>query len=231
MNYRILIAEDDGDIANLLRLYLENEGFDVLVARDGQEGFELFDEEKIHLAIVDLMMPKVNGYRLVKKIRETSSIPILILSAKNTDNDKIMGLDLGADDYLTKPFHPEEVLARVRANLRRCYHYTMNQEQTEKLLRVGELELDKSNFMIRKNGKEIPLTLMEYKILACLMEEPGRIYTKVQILERINGEYYENDGNSLMVHISRIREKLEIDPKDPVYIKTVRGLGYKIEKI
>ena len=230
MNSKILIAEDDEDIIGLLQLYLEKDGYELVLAKDGEEAFQKILENKISLAILDIMMPKMNGYELTKKIREITQIPILILSAKNQDSEKILGLDLGADDYLTKPFNPLEVLARVRSLLRRSYEFTVELKEDNNIT-IGEFTIDDSAKVIKKNGVEIQFTPTEYKILSLLIKKPGRVYTKAQIYEYINGEYYESDDNSLMVHIYRIREKIELDSKNPIYIKTIRGLGYKFEKI
>ena len=231
MQYNILVAEDDQDIVQLLKLYLENEGFRVLEANDGFEALEILKETKVDLAVLDIMMPKMNGYELTKKIREMSNIPIIILTAKNQDSDKILGLNIGADDYLTKPFNPLEIIARIHSNLRRFYQ--LNNEMPLKdegnQLVVGKLTLNLDTCTLYKEGVEILLTPTEYKILLVLMKAPGRIYTKVQLYERINGEYFANDDNTMMVHISRLREKIEEDSKNPSYIKTVRGLGYKFE--
>lgn len=232
MDKRILIAEDDEDIIGLLKLYLEKDGYEVVVATNGEEAFPKAMKNKISLAILDIMMPKMNGYELTKRLREVTQIPILILSAKNDDSEKILGLDLGADDYLTKPFNPLEVLARIRSLLRRSYEFNAeSMEQEGKVITIGEITLDESARTISKNGVEIPCTPTEYKMLALFMKKPGRVFTKAQIYECINGEYYQSDDNSLMVHIYRIREKIEEDSKNPTYIKTVRGLGYKFEKM
>ena len=232
MTKNILIAEDDEDIIGLLKLYLEKDGYEVVVATNGEEAFQKAMKNKISLAILDIMMPKMNGYELTKRLREVTQIPILILSAKNDDSEKILGLDLGADDYLTKPFNPLEVLARIRSLLRRSYEFNAeSMEQEGKVITIGEITLDESARTISKNGVEIPCTPTEYKMLALFMKKPGRVFTKAQIYECINGEYYQSDDNSLMVHIYRIREKIEEDSKNPTYIKTVRGLGYKFEKM
>ena len=231
MSYRILIAEDDNDIVEILRLYLENEGFELVISRDGEEALNNFESTSVDMALIDIMMPKLNGYELIKKMREVSNIPIIVMSAKNMDSDKILGLTLGADDYLTKPFNPLEVVARIKSQLRRFYDLNTNvQEESNNVITVGELVMDPSNLSVNKNGQEINLTPTEFKILALMMKTPGKIYTKMQIFENINGDYYESDDNTLMVHISKIRDKIEDDPKSPKYLKTVRGLGYKIEK-
>lgn len=224
MSASILIAEDDGDIRALLRLYLESEGYRVLEAEDGAQALALAREDTPDMAILDVMMPKLNGYELTRALRKFSDIPILILSAKSQDNDKILGLNLGADDYIAKPFNPVEIVARVKAQLRR------SARENSAMLTVGDLSLDTASFQLTKGGQAISLTPMEYKILALLMRSPGRIFTKIQLYEGAIGTYFEGDDNTMMVHISRLREKIEDDPKDPRYIITVRGLGYKIEK-
>ena len=224
MSASILIAEDDGDIRGLLRLYLESEGYRVLEAEDGAQALALAREETPDMAILDVMMPRLNGYELTRALRKFSDIPILILSAKSQDNDKILGLNLGADDYIAKPFNPVEIVARVKAQLRR------SARKNSAMLTVGDLSLDTASFQLTKGGQTISLTPMEYKILALLMRSPGRIFTKIQLYEGAVGTYFEGDDNTMMVHISKLREKIEDDPKDPRYIITVRGLGYKIEK-
>lgn len=231
MGYRILIAEDDEDIVELLRLYLENEKLEMLAAGDGIAALDIIEKEHIDLAVLDIMMPGMNGYELTKKIREKSNIPIIILSAKNQDSDKILGLNLGADDYLTKPFNPLEIIARIYAGLRRFYNLNESAPaQAADMLTVGELSMNQQEMKLYKKEKEISLTPMEFKIMQMLMKTPGRVFTKVQIYESINGEYFESDDNTMMVHMSNIREKIESDPRKPIYIKTIRGLGYKIEK-
>lgn len=233
MGHQILIAEDDADIVELLRLYLENEKFTVFAAENGEEAYRIIQEQRIDLAVVDIMMPKMNGIELTRKIRETSKIPILILSAKNLDSDKILGLAIGADDYITKPFNPLEIIARVQSSLRRTYDFNefIPQAEPDHIIKVGELIMDTASFTLQKNGQEILLTPMEFKVLMKLMQNPGMVLTKAQIYESINGAYFENDDNTMMVHISRLRDKIEDDPKQAVYIKTVRGIGYKIEKV
>ncbi|MGI5987012.1 MAG: response regulator transcription factor [Dysosmobacter sp.] len=224
MDASILIAEDDADIRDLLRLYLEGEGFQVLEAGDGATALRIAREQSPSMAILDIMMPEMNGFELTRALRKYSNIPILILSAKSQDNDKILGLNLGADDYIAKPFNPVEIVARVKAQLRRA-------ERTGgSVLTVRDLSLDTASFQLTKNGQPILLTPMEYKILAMLMRSPGRIFTKIQLYEGAIGTYFEGDDNTMMVHISKLREKIEDDPKNPRHIITVRGLGYKIEK-
>ena len=219
----ILIAEDDADIRGLLKLYLESEGFAVTCADNGPDALKLAETTSPQLAILDIMMPGLNGLELTQKLRERTAMPIMILSARDRDQDKILGLNIGADDYMTKPFNPLEVVARVKALLRRS-------GSSSDRIKVGIFELDLSNHTVEKNGHPVQLTPMEYKILARLMKSPGRIYTKVQLYESICGEYFESDDNTIMVHISRIREKIEDDPKRPVHLITVRGVGYKFEE-
>ena len=219
----ILIAEDDADIREVLRLYLEGEGFAVAEAADGDTALRLALSSAPDAAILDVMMPGMNGYELTRALRRQSDIPILILSAKSEDNDKILGLNLGADDYIAKPFNPMEVVARVKAHLRRAGNVRRD------LLTVGELTLDTAAMQLYKKGVPVPLTPTEYRILAQLMRSPGRIFTKVQLYEGIAGEFFESNDNTMMVHISKLREKIEDNPKNPRHIITIRGLGYKIE--
>ena len=219
----ILIAEDDADIRALLRLYLESEGFAVREAADGKTALDIALRESPDAALLDVMMPGMDGFQLTRALRRTSDIPVLILSAKSQDNDKILGLNLGADDYIAKPFNPMEVVARLKAQLRRAGGGPRT------LLTVGDLTLDTAAMQLTQNGRPVPLTPTEYKILAQLMAAPGRIFTKVQLYEGIAGEYFESNDNTMMVHISKLREKIGDDPKNPRYIITIRGLGYKLE--
>ncbi len=228
MGFNILIAEDDEDIVGLLKLYLENAGHTTLRARDGVEALDVFSREKVDLAIVDIMMPRMNGYELIARIRETSNIPILILSAAHMDSDKVLGLNIGADDYMVKPFSPLEMTARVSALLRRFYHLGAGTSDDGKIVH-GELTLDTRQLTVEKRGVPISLTATEYKLLALLLETPGKVFTRMQLYEEVNGEYYSSDDNTVMVHISNLRDKLEDDPKNPKYIKTVRGIGYRID--
>lgn len=235
MSQQILIAEDDEDIVELLSLYLTGEGFTVFSAGNGLQALERVEVERIDVAILDIMLPVLNGYDLLRKIREKHNFPVIILSAKDLDTDRILGLNLGADAYLTKPFNPLEVVAYVKSALRRYYELGGNaaaeKSAVEKTtLTVGELELDLLKFILRRRGQIVPLTPAELKIVLKLMQSPGRVYTKAQLYARIGGELYESDDNTMMVHISNIRAKIEDDPSNPRYIKTVRGLGYKIEE-
>lgn len=233
MAYTILVAEDDKDIAAVIKLYLENEGYEVVLAENGVLALEAAERQEINLAVLDIMMPEMNGYELIKKIREKSNMPIVVLSAKNLDSDKILGLDLGADDYLTKPFNPLELIARVKSNIRRYYSLGSQMaagEEKRKLLTVGELTLDEDAVILKKRGEVIAITPTEYKMLSLFMKSPGKVFTKMQIYQAVNGECYVNDDNTLMVHISNLRDKIEDNPREPRYIKNIRGIGYKIEK-
>lgn len=230
MAYTILIAEDDKDIVNLLKLYLESNGYRTVTAENGAEAYQLVTEEQIDLAVLDIMMPEMDGYELTMKIRENYDFPIIFLSAKNLDNDKILGLNLGADDYMTKPFNPLEIIARINSNLRRAYQLGYEVKDVSALLQNGDLLLDMDAMTVKKGGENIFLTPSEFKILALLMKNPGRVFTKAQIYQSINGDFYESDENSVIVHISKIRDKLGDNSKSPEYIKNIRGLGYKIEK-
>lgn len=233
-NQYILIAEDDADIVELLSLYLTGEGYQVLTAENGLQALQLIESTRVDMAILDIMMPEMNGYDVLKRIREKYNFPVIILSAKEMDTDRILGLNLGADAYLTKPFNPLEVVAYVKSALRRYYELgcddSAHKNTTgETSLTVGELQMDLLKFVLRKRGRVVPLTPTELKIVVKLMQSPGRVYTKAQLYACIGGELYESDDNTMMVHISNIRSKIEDDPSNPRYIKTIRGLGYKIE--
>lgn len=232
MAQTILIAEDDGDIADLLTLYLTGEGYRVLAAPDGRQALALLEGQKIDLAILDIMLPEIGGYDLLRRIRQRWNLPVLILSAKAQDADRILGLNLGADAYLTKPFHPLEVVAYVKAALRRYCQLGGEEaaggDEALPLLTAGDLELDPLAMVLRKRGEEVPLTPTEWKILAKLMGAPGRVFTKAQLYACVGGEPW-SDENTMMVHISNLRAKVEDDPARPQYIKTVRGLGYRFE--
>jgi DNA-binding response OmpR family regulator len=233
----ILVIDDQPEIRELIRLYLEKDGYQILEAENGLEALHTVENESIDLVLVDLMMPLLDGYQFIKRVRETLAIPIIIISAKNEDHDKILGLGLGADDFIPKPFNPLEVSARVQALLRRSYNYASEMSKSSEIKEprrkiVGNLILDEDSFSIIRNEESIPLTKIEYKILELLMESPGRIFTKQQIFERAWNDYYiDGDGdNTINVHISKIRDKIEENPKKPSHLKTVRGLGYKFEK-
>jgi DNA-binding response OmpR family regulator len=229
MTHKILIAEDDKDIIELLTLYLSGEGFDILAAENGREALTIAKSEDVSAALVDIMMPVMNGYEFIRELRTFSQIPVIILSARDLDQDRILGLNIGADAYLTKPFNPLEVVAYVKSAVRRWESTkTLAAEETGKVV-VGELELDQERFTLRKNGVPVQLTSSELKIISKMMKAPEHVFTKAQLYECINGEFYNSDDNTMMVHISNLRAKVEDDPSHPRYIKTVRGLGYKIE--
>ncbi|PGT77100.1 response regulator transcription factor [Bacillus sp. AFS040349] len=237
MSRSILIVDDQPEITELLSLYLKKEGFHIIEAHDGMDAFQLIAKEQIDLMLVDIMMPIIDGYQLIKKVRETIQIPIIIISAKQEDQDKIEGLSLGADDFIQKPFNPLEVVARVQALLRRSYNYSLEaktqlEDHDSRKIVVGNLTLDENSFSIIKQERVIQLTKIEYRILELLMDYPGRVFTKQQIFERAWNDYYigGEEDNTINVHISKLREKIEENPKKPIYIKTVRGLGYKFEK-
>ena len=225
----ILVADDEKEIRSLLRLYLENEGYAVEEAADGDEALAKLDSGAFSLCLLDIMMPGTDGYHVLKKLREKSGIPVIIISAKDTDPEKILGLDLGADDYMVKPFNPLEAVARVRSNLRR-YH-ALNRDASAAApagIRLRDLELDTDACCLYRNGSRIDLTSVEYRIMALFMEHPGKVFTKQQIYECGWGEDYIVADNNIMVCISKLRSKLDDDPS--AYIKTIRGLGYRLEK-
>ena len=230
MGYRILIADDESEIRDLLRLYLEKDGYEVLEAADGLETMESVKRENPDLLLLDIMMPGLDGYRVLRNIRETNNIPVIMLSAKGTNTDKILGLDLGADDYITKPFEPLEAVARVNSNIRRFYSLGAGADLHKKVkeLRTGDLCLDSEACLVYRGDEVIELTSIEFKILQLFMEEPGKVFTKQQIYERAWGDEYMASDNSVMVGISKLRTKLEHNGKE--YIKTIRGLGYRMEK-
>ena len=223
--YKILIADDEKDIIKLLRLYLEKDDIKIYEAYDGMTAMDLLNEYEIDLAIVDIMMPKMNGFELIKKIRKTNNIPIMILSAKVEIADKIFGLELGADDYITKPFDPMEVTARVKANLRRFYNLNQIKKEHTSEIKVRDLILDTNQCILFKGETQINLTSVEYRLLKLFMESPGRVFTKEQIFECGWGEVYVVDDNTIRVCISKLRNKVGEEE-----IKTIRGLGYRLEK-
>lgn len=227
MKYKILIADDEAEIRSLLRLYLENEGYEVFEAEDGAQAIILIAEKKPDLCILDIMMPEIDGYQVLKKLREDSNIPVIILSAKDADSEKILGLNLGADDYLAKPFNPLEAVARVNSNIRR--YYALGASGTKKeTVKVRDLELDPDSCTLKKGNEVIELTSIEFKIMELFMTSPGRVFTKQQIYEYAWGEDFFTADNNIMVSISKLRSKLSEDPSE--YIKTLRGLGYRLEK-
>lgn len=230
--YNIAVIEDEVEIADAIEIYLRNQGYEVYKAHNGAEGLQLIEEHEIHLAIIDVMMPIMDGISLTMKLREKYEFPIIILSAKSEDIDKITGLNIGADDYVTKPFTPMELLARVHSQLRRYQRFLklMNTSvENNDVLIIGGLELNKTAKEVSVDGELIKVTPIEFKILQLFMEHPGRVYSTDDIYEAVWKESAIN-SETVMVHIRNIREKIEIDPKHPHYIKVVWGVGYKIEK-
>ena len=229
--YNILVCDDDKEIVEAIEIYLSQEGYHIFKAYDGVEALDIVKKNDIHLLIIDVMMPKLDGIRATMKIREYSGIPIIILSAKSEDVDKILGLNIGADDYVTKPFNPLELTARVRSQLRRYTQLgTLNME-SETVYRTGDLCVNDDEKTVTVDGEPVKLTPMEYNILRFLVINAGRVFSIEQIYENIWNEEAIGVENTVAVHIRHIREKIEIDPKNPRYLKVVWGLGYKVEKI
>ena len=231
MNH-VLIVEDDKEIREGVEIYLKSQGYVVFQAADGVEGLEVIEKEEIHLAIVDVMMPRMDGIQMMVKLREKYDFPVIFLSAKSEEVDKIMGLNMGADDYVTKPFTPLELLARVNSQLRRYRRFMEklgDKEKTQNIHVIGGLELDEERVEVRVDGELVKVTPMEYKILLLLMKNPGRVFSADEIYERVWNERAVNT-DTIMVHVRNIREKIEINPKEPKYLKVVWGVGYKIEK-
>jgi DNA-binding response OmpR family regulator len=232
LNGTILIADDEAQIAELIELYLEKDGIRVLKAGNGVDAWAMIQENPIDLAIIDIMMPGMDGYQLVRRIRTKYAIPVIMLSAKTDDSDKILGLDLGADDYIAKPFNPLEVVARVQAQLRRFYRLNPQAGLAGEMrtLTIGDLTLDEDGGAAYKKGQPLSLTQTEFKMLAYLMRNADRVMTKKQIFESVwEADWYSDDG-TVMVHVSNLRDKIEDDSRQPVYLKTIRGLGYKFER-
>ena len=230
--YNVLVVEDEKEIADAIGIYLRNQGYKVFKAGNGVEGLEIIDREEIHLAIVDIMMPKMDGIQMTMKLRESHEFPVIMLSAKSEDFDKVMGLNIGADDYVTKPFTPTELLARVNSQLRRYSKYLKvvgAEEQSENTFVIGGLELNVDRVEVTVDGKRIKVTPIEFKILQLLIKNPGRVFSSEEIYERVWNEQAINT-DTIMVHIRNIREKIEFNPKNPKYLKVVWGVGYKIEK-
>ena len=230
-NAKILIVDDDKEIVLALEKLLTYEGYDVVTAYNGLDAMDVLMEHEIHLILLDVMMPQLDGLSATMKIREKKNIPIIILSAKSEDSDKILGLSMGADDYVTKPFNPQELLARVKSQLRRYMLLgdAISQQQS-KGIRVGGLVLDMDAKQVTVDGEPVRLTATEFKILELLMSNAGVVFSAEQIYERVWNEDAYSVENTVMVHIRRIREKIEINPKEPNYLKVVWGIGYKIEK-
>ena len=228
---KVLIVDDDREIVAAIAKYLEAEGYIALQAYDGLQALELLTGEEIHLVLLDIMMPNLDGLSATMKIREKKNIPIILLSAKSEDSDKVVGLTVGADDYITKPFSPTELVARVKSQLRRYMRLGdyNGKEESEKIV-IGGLSLDLKSKSLHVDGEPVKLTATEYKIMQLLMKNPGRVFSAEEIYERVWQEDAYSVENTVMVHIRRIREKIEINPREPRYLKVVWGIGYKMEK-
>ena len=231
MNH-VLVVEDDKEIREGVEIYLKSQGYEVFQAADGVEGLEVIEKEDIHLAIVDIMMPRMDGISMVVKLREKYDFPVIFLSAKSEEVDKIMGLNMGADDYVTKPFTPMELLARVNSQLRRYRRFMEklgDKEENSRIHTIGGLEINEDNVEVTVDGEPVKMTPIEYKILLLLMKNPGRVFSAEEIYERVWNERAINT-DTIMVHVRNIHEKIEVNPREPKYLKVVWGVGYKIEK-
>ncbi len=230
--YKILLVEDDAEISEMLKNYLATENYEVACAFDGQQACAMFDEAPYDLILLDLMIPKVSGMGVMQHIRGKSYVPIIILSAKDSESDKTLGLGLGADDYITKPFSVVEVLARIKAALRRTMQYNMTATGAaapeQSVLTVGELTMNLSDYTVKKGEKTIDLTAKEFEILKLFLQNPKKVYTKEQLYSLVWNDAYCGDENAVNVHISRLRNKIEEDPRNPKYVLTVWGIGYKL---
>ena len=231
MMYEILVCDDDKDIVDAIEIYLMQDGYHVLKAYDGLEALAILKSRQVHLLIIDIMMPKLDGIRATLKIRETLSIPIIILSAKSEDNDKILGLNIGADDYITKPFNPLELTARVKSQLRRYTMLGSMVEHKTQVYQTGGLMVDDDKKEVTVDGEPVKMPPLEYNILLFLVQNAGKVFSINQIYEQIWNEEAVAADNTVAVHIRHIREKIEINAKEPRYLKVVWGIGYKIEKL
>ncbi len=230
--YNILVCDDDKDIVEAIAIYLETAGYNVIKAYDGIDALEKLSGNEIHLVIIDIMMPKMDGIKATRKLRETSAVPVIFLSAKSEDADKILGLDIGADDYVTKPFNPLELVARVKSQLRRYTQLgTIAAEADERVIINGGLVINDSAKQVTVDGEEVKLTPIEYDILLYLTENRGRVFSTSQVYEAVWKEDAIGADNIIAVHIRHIREKIEINPREPRYLKVVWGQGYKVEKL
>lgn len=227
--YNILVVDDDKEIVESIEIYLKNEGFNIFKAYNGIEALEILVEKEIHLILMDIMMPKLDGIKATIKIREEKNIPIILVSAKSEDTDKIIGLNIGADDYITKPFEPLELIARVKANIRR--YCRLGSNVSEDNLKIDGLEINNKTKEVFVDGEPIKLTPIEYKLLFFLATNKGQVFSIKQIYENVWKEPFDGYEKKVVVHISHIRDKIEINPKEPKYIKAVWGLGYKIENL
>lgn len=227
--YNILICDDEKDIVNALKIYLQDEKYNLFEAFDGEEALEVISGNEIHLVLLDVMMPKMDGISAMVKIRERSNVPIILLTAKSEDNDKVLGLTVGADDYITKPFNPLEVAARVKSQLRR-YMQLGGSSASPDVLKIGGIELDDREKTVLLDGEPVSLTPTEYDILKLLMQHPGQVFSPREIYQKIWNDLPYGSENTVAVHIRHIREKLEFNPAEPRYLKVVWGQGYKCEK-
>ena len=231
-SYNVLVVEDEKEIADAIEIYLKNQGYNVFKGYNGIEGLEIISKEEIHLAIVDIMMPRMDGIAMTMKLREKYDFPVIMLSAKSEEVDKIMGLNIGADDYVTKPFTPLELLARVNSQLRRYSKFLslvgVEKEKSNSFV-IGGLELNVDTVELTVDGNPVKITPIEFKILHLLMQNPGRVFSPEEIYERVWNEQAINT-DTIMVHVRNIREKIEINPKNPKYLKVVWGVGYKVDK-
>ena len=224
----ILICDDERDIVSALKIYLSSEGYTLFEAYTGREALEVVKKHDIHLILMDIMMPEMDGISATAKLRETCNVPIILLTAKSEDTDKVLGLNMGADDYITKPFNPMEVLARVRSQLRR-YTSLGGMEQKPNRIVIGGIALDDDTKTVTVDGEPVSLTPIEYNILLLLMRHPWRVYSSAQIYEQVWNETALGSESAVAVHIRHLREKIEINPSEPRYLKVVWGLGYKME--
>ena len=232
--YNILVVDDDKEIVESIEIFLRNEGFNIYKAYNGLEALDVLVNKDVHLILMDIMMPKLDGIKATIKIREEKNIPIILVSAKSEDTDKIMGLNIGADDYITKPFNLLELIARVKSNLRRYVtlgNYNSENINNNEVLRSAGLELNTSTKEVKVDGQLVKVTPIEFKILNLLLANKGRVFSIDEIYERVWNEESFNVENTVAVHIRRIRGKIEINPKEPRYLKVVWGVGYKIEKL
>lgn len=228
--FNILVCDDDKEIVDAIEIYLNNDGYQIFKAYDGEQALHIMKKEEIHLVLMDVMMPKLDGIRTTLKIRETSSVPVIMLSAKSEDTDKILGLNIGADDYITKPFNPLELVARVKSNLRRYTSLGSMNTDSRNVYQVGGLTINDETKQVTVDDEPVKMTPIEYQILLLLVKNQGRVFSIDQIYENIWNEDAVGADNTVAVHIRHIREKIEINPKEPRYLKVVWGVGYKIDK-
>lgn len=226
----VLVVDDDKDIRDVIKIYLENEGLDVITASDGVEALDKLNNHNVNLIILDIMMPRLDGIKACLKIRQTDRLPIIMISAKNEDCDKILGLNVGADDYLTKPFNPLELVARVKSQLRRYINYNQENINSSNAVTIDGLYINTETREVSVDGKLVRLTPIEFSILELLSFNRGRVFSTQQIYQRVWDEPFQSADNTVAVHIRNIREKIEINPREPRYIKLVWGVGYKIDK-